>query len=1145
MFGFGKKKRVDPVQPELVLPPVGGKGKTGDPRASINNLLAEQQKERAEALEKERRAVNSVADRERQMLTQIAALRTQVQEQQDEISRANRTEEDLHKALRLAAEKLSSVQAGEMAMRAELDDTRQQLVDTQVEVQTLRARLFGEKGVRLTPVALGRSTTSAGKHEDDVIAAIVSGAAPAARDATAVAEGRAAAARSSRQQLKRLLHFVKTQLADDVSAFSGASDDAADELSDGIGRRRHLIAKLEAALYDLLGGAPVRRASGSSAALAGPDGGGSGWQPRVHGHSLPRTVAVNEGAVRPILLTSGPASRWSLRLQQSTPAGAGRAAAAAVAAGTVGAAADSVPAPAGAPAAADVPPPDGTENDPIPWTCGQPMMLFIEALDEAGSVDADYDAVVLIESAEHVSGKGFVRVTKGVGLAPLNSNKAGPIELSLQDGGFTRMEPPEPLFVRFDGGQPAKVALTPEIYDNAFPTAGDPLPVLVEIQDRFNNRCTEVDCEVVLAASHGAEFGDGPVQIEQGEATIQLVSEVAATVSLTVLEARGPAVEMIGDEGFSAVAHVPYLPGSAAVVQLALPPGAAPIAGERTKLLVCVADKFGNEVAPGSSNLAADLKVEPGPIGNASVERNGAASIADGTGEVWVRTEAATLPTEFYITSAMGNPGGLAIRHTQEEPFRATWGSAKITQIGLFQPEVEERATVGGGRMVLGVRTEDAWGNPRAGWDGSVLVVSASPHVSFASAGGTREAKVQLKDGEGRFEMVSDTTELFQLSLQDVAKTGLRTASVLRTRFKALPGVQGVFGEVPATAQPVGAPYPLPLLVLDRLGNVADDFEGEVPVSMTGGCRVAGRAPEIFRVVAGRATLPVLTTIAETVRFELDPATAILNKDEAAASAALRRYGFSTALAFCAADAQRLTLSVLAAPQGLAAAPASALPGEAGGGAAAAAAAVAAAAGPLPPLPTLPSGETQVRAGEEVLVAIKALDAYNNLVLHQQCTFFLEAELRPNVDEALTNTLATREPPQRYMLQLSNGEATQRVPTRLAGELSLRLVQPSVLSIDLSATAKLKVVAAPAVSIDVVNIPEAGRGGIEFELVVRALDPYGNVDEHFEREVELDQDGAPPGMLLQNKGVVKLTRGLGRCVAVASASAGSPGRGPA
>jgi hypothetical protein len=61
---------------------------------------------------------------------------------------------------------------------------------------------------------------------------------------------------------------------------------------------------------------------------------------------------------------------------------------------------------------------------------------------------------------------------------------------------------------------------------------------------------------------------------------------------------------------------------------------------------------------------------------------------------------------------------------------------------------------------------------------------------------------------------------------------------------------------------------------------------------------------------------------------------------------------------------------------------------------------------------------------------------------------------------------------------------------------------------------------------------------------VRALDQYGNVDEAFDAEVvQLDREGAPPGMVLQNDGIVKLTRGIGRCTAVtASAAAGSPGQ---
>jgi len=543
----------------------------------------------------------------------------------------------------------------------------------------------------------------------------------------------------------------------------------------------------------------------------------------------------------------------------------------------------------------------------------------------------------------------------------------------------------------------------------------------------------------------------------------------------------GAMAEDIPEEGFSTVAYVRYVPGGAAVVQLSLPPNAPePIAGERTKLLVTVADKNGNSVP--DSTIAADLKVEAGPIGNASVERSGAASIADGTGEVWVRSETATEPTEFWLSGAA--PGGLAIMHSEDEPFVATWTAGNIAQFGLFLPE-QEPSRVGGGRMVVGVRTEDAFGNPRGGFDGSTLVISHSPHVRFREGRG----KVSLRDGMGELEIVSDSTEPFQLSLQDVARTGLRTASVLRASFQPLPGVQAVFGEIPVAPQPVGFPYPLPLLVLDRLGNVAEEYEGDVPVTMSGAARVAGRAPEIFRVVGGRATLPVLTTIAETVRFELDE-SAIIDKAEAARSAALRTYGKSAALTFCAADSQRLVMTLVQVES---------------------------------------DAPTEVRAGEDVVVSIKALDAFNNLVVHQQCTFFLEVDLKPQIDETLTNAInVSHDLPQRYMLQLSQGEAIQRVPTRTAGEISLTLVQPSLRNVDVTSAARIKVAPAKAVTIDVVNMPEEGRAGLEFHLIVRALDQFGNVDESFDRSVTLDSDGAPPGMALQNGGKVHLTKGIGK-----------------
>lgn len=378
----------------------------------IQQVLWQQQAAQAAAVERERVAVRDVAEREQRMRAKIAQLQSQLQESQEEVLRAHKAEEDLQKALRRAAEKLGQASSDEGGLKQEIEDTRGELHECQLEVQTLRARLYGEKGVVLGAIDVGprgavpdrpRSDAS-GEHENDVIRSIVTGTTPAARDAPNVSEGRATAQRHARQQLKRLLHFVKAQLADDLAAYKGATDaDQAAAMTDVVGKRRALVTKLENALYDLVGGLQAHSGKGG--------GGGSGWAPRVHGASLPRTVAVNENAMRPVLLTSGPAAKWLLRPHD--PAAA-------------------PPSPGGAAAIG------ATDDDVLRWTAGETLMLVVEAVDEGGNVDTDYDSVVLLETESHVSGRGLVRVTKGVGLVSLVAKKAGPVEIQVPPLPITR-----------------------------------------------------------------------------------------------------------------------------------------------------------------------------------------------------------------------------------------------------------------------------------------------------------------------------------------------------------------------------------------------------------------------------------------------------------------------------------------------------------------------------------------------------------------------------------------------------------------------------------------------------------------------------------------------------------------------------------
>ena len=152
------------------------------------------------------------------------------------------------------------------------------------------------------------------------------------------------------------------------------------------------------------------------------------------------------------------------------------------------------------------------------------------------------------------------------------------------------------------------------------------------------------------------------------------------------------------------------------------------------------------------------------------------------------------------------------------------------------------------------------------------------------------------------------------------------------------------------------------------------------------------------------------------------------------------------------------------------------------------------------------------------------------------------------------------------MLQLERGVASQRVPTQVAGEMIFKMAQPSQPTVEVGGSARIKVVAGKATSVDVLNIPEAGQAGSAlelwlhllwpyllwlsyllwpyllwpcllwqagsaFELVCLARDPFGNIDESFEKEVTIDYDGQLPNgdrLTLPNDGVVNLKKGMAR-----------------
>ena len=462
LFGSAKPPKAGGPKPDVARMFVG---RATVEEEMVNRALYEQQQQQLSALEEERRAVNEVAERERQMLSHIAAMQTQLTEQTEEAERARKAEEDLHKALRLAAERLSGATSHEGGLRAELEDANTQLADSRRQVEHLQARLYGEKGIKLQSMTGGGGPTGAhaplrAEHDDDVITSLVTGAVPAARDAASMVEERHASTRHAREQVKRLLYFVKKQLADDLQTWRGHGDAPPPELSASIGKQRALASKLEAALHELMGasapppgngggfggnaagGRPSLDHAGSSViqersglGVGGAVSEGIGFAIRVHGDMLPRTVAVNDATIRPILLASGPAVRWVMRQHDAPPVTPNTKAAKAKAIAQAAAGGEE-------------------EADTMNWVAGETLMLVIEAIDDADVVDVDFDAVVLLECEAHVQGRGLVKVSKGVGFVPLLTTQSGEVTVNVQDGGFSTMEPPLPLRIDFKVSAP-------------------------------------------------------------------------------------------------------------------------------------------------------------------------------------------------------------------------------------------------------------------------------------------------------------------------------------------------------------------------------------------------------------------------------------------------------------------------------------------------------------------------------------------------------------------------------------------------------------------------------------------------------------------------------------------------------------------
>ena len=356
---------------------------------------------------------------------------------------------------------------------------------------------------------------------------------------------------------------------------------------------------------------------------------------------------------------------------------------------------------------------------------GAPFELRIEAVDGEGRLDDEWCSMVLLEAkplvaaggqsatvaaeqsvtaasssvpassssrgggassaaAIKVDGLGFVNIFGGVGVASLSSTCTGVCELLLQDGGrcdpspLSLLSPPPPLRIRFESGEPMSVRLVPSAAESI---AGEPIRVTALVVDAYGNRVSSSNVNGILSleagggASGGATAGGGggggqdaeviaglgSLTIKDGEATTEVCTSVASTVTLRVVSISGfdGAVTVAAAAKTSSALALTFHPGVAAQASLHAEAATSPTAGSPFALQLRVSDRCGNTLS--ARGLYAPLGICGRTIvsGQLVEQAYELSRLPNGLGVgCTVRSESVATPPYFWITRSGVGSGG-------------------------------------------------------------------------------------------------------------------------------------------------------------------------------------------------------------------------------------------------------------------------------------------------------------------------------------------------------------------------------------------------------------------------------------------------------------------------------------------------------
>ena len=517
--------------------------------------------------------------------------------------------------------------------------------------------------------------------------------------------------------------------------------------------------------------------------------------------------------------------------------------------------------------------PDGTVDAPV--------VVTIEAQNNAGVVATTYQSDVTLLKSGSATGGGLVNIVNGVGTTTISDTVAETVLLTLSDTQGTGLTVTSSADIIFSAGATAQLFLN----DATSMTAGTRALYTVTRKDQFGNLKTDGSEIFYLSSDSGSaskKFYDDAtagnivtsVTIQNGTSTgnAWYYDELAGSVVVTVSDNSSAPDGTIGVDDASDIITIE----AGVTAQFTLSDNVSMIAGERSAYTVTRKDQFGNAVAIGSDMvyLSSDSTSPSKKFYDAASGGNviTSLSITNGasTGNAWYYDELAGSVVVTVSDNATSPDGNVGIDDATDAI------TVTPASTGTFLLSDPGNMTVGT-RLQYTVSRKDSFGNTVTTGTNTIYLYSDSTGSTKAfydaASGGNVITSMVIGDGSSSANIwyYDEQPGTWTITASDNTSapdgsTGIvdGTDSVI---VNAAPIIATKLVIVNPTDDIVGNTVTVTIRAEDNAGSLDTTYNGTV--TLTTGGQATPQNGVVVTITNGLGSTNITDTVAETVSLTL------------------------------------------------------------------------------------------------------------------------------------------------------------------------------------------------------------------------------------------------------------------------------------